>query len=160
MTLSVDWANKIVFSDASITDVPAAHVELRELEASVTGVLYAPIIAYTEVDIGNGAIMPAIEFINDYSLKFSTAGSYTIAGGNFRAPILPTPNAYVERNSAVAYAVSTGEGGGGSAPTTAQIVSALLNAPAENYDSPGTLGRIFNRVLTVARFLAYKSTPP
>ena len=51
-------------------------------------------------------------------------------------------------------------GGGGSAPTTAQIVSALLNAPAESYDSPGTIGRIFNRVLTVARFLAYKNTPP
>lgn len=51
-------------------------------------------------------------------------------------------------------------GGGGSAPTTAQIVSALLNAPAESYDSPGTIGRILNRVMTVARFLAYGTPPP
>lgn len=114
MTFSVDWANKIVNSTASITDVPATRASLRELEDSVTGILYPPIISYKEIDLGGGAIFPAIEFINGYQLKFPTPGNYQVRGGNLIATIVPVAGVFVDRTQAAAYAVTAvgGEGGG------------------------------------------------
>jgi hypothetical protein len=120
---TVDWANKIVDSTASITDIPATREALRALEDSATGVLYDPIINYKELDVGGGAIFPAIEFINGYKLRFPNAGNYSIAGGNFRATIEPVAGVFVERQTSAAYAV-TSVGGG---VTPDQVATAVWN---------------------------------
>lgn len=115
MTFTVDWVNKIVDSSASITDVIAAHEELRALEGSSLGVLYPAILTYKELSLSGAAKFPAIDFINGYRLRFPNAGNYTIGGGNFNAVIVPVAGVYVERNSSSAYAV-TSIGAGGATP--------------------------------------------
>lgn len=46
--------------------------------------------------------------------------------------------------------------GGGGGLTATQVASAVLNAPASTYNAEGTVGRILNSVLTVAKFLGLK----
>lgn len=115
---SVDWINRIVDVSGSITDMPAAHAELRALEMSDAGMLYPPIIAYRELSIGGGAVFPAVTFINGYRLRFPAPGNYTISGGNLSATIMPVAGVYVERVSGVAYAVTAVGGGGSSGGAT------------------------------------------
>lgn len=112
MALTVDWINKIVHSSASITDIPVTRNELRDLEESAIGMLYPPIINYKQIDLGGGSIFPAIEFINGYTLQFSS-GSYEVKGGNLLATINPIAGVFVDRTTSAAYAV-TANGGGGS----------------------------------------------
>jgi hypothetical protein len=120
---TVDWANKIVDSSTSILDIPATREALRAIEDSEPGVLYPPIIEYKELDLGGGAVFPAISFVNGYTLRFPNAGNYTIAGGNFRATIQPVAGVYVERQQSAAYAVTSV--GGGITPT--EIADAVWN---------------------------------
>lgn len=160
MSFTVDWQNKIVDSDASITDIPAAHVALRLLESSDAGILHPTIITYKEIVLGGGATLPALAFVNGYRLRFPAAGSYSISGGNLLATIVPVAGVFVERNQAAAYAVTSigsgGAGGGGSGLSADEVAAAVFNANAGSYDAPGSFGRILNRVLTVAKFLTYK----
>ena len=124
MALSPDWANLIIHSDASITDMVWLHQQLRELEASDTGVLYPAIHTYKEVPLGGGAIFHALAFINGWTFQLP-AGNWTLSGGNFAAIINPVAGCYVERTQSAAYAVTaTGAGGGSSAPTAQQNVDA------------------------------------
>jgi len=113
MTFSVDWENRIVNSDVSITDIPATRAALRALEDSAEGILYPPIITYKEIPLGGGAVFPAIEFINGYHLHFPIPGSYEIKGGNLTATIMHEAGVYVDRTQAAAYAVTSVGGGGG-----------------------------------------------
>lgn len=125
---SVDWQNKIVDSDSNITDVVAAHQELRELETSDTGILYPTIIFYKELDLGNGAKFPSIDFINGYQLRFPTPGNYVISGGNLNATIIPVSDVYLERITSAAYAVtSVGSSGGATADDIAKAVRTELS---------------------------------
>ena len=43
MTITVDWQNKLVLSDASIPDIVAFKDTLRDFEDDTEGVLYSPI---------------------------------------------------------------------------------------------------------------------
>lgn len=144
---SVDWANKIVDASASITDIPAAHAELRALEMSDAGILYPPIISYRELAVGGGAVFPAIAFINGYRLRFPAAGNYTISGGNLSATIVPVAGVFVERVSASAYAVtavgsSSGGSTGGSTVAPDDVANAVWAHP------------VAATLLTVKRFLS------
>lgn len=143
MAFSVDWVNKIVDSSSSISDVTAAHLEIRALESSPLGVLYPAICTYKELDLGNGAKFPAIEFINGYRLRFPSAGNYAIGGGNFKAAIIPVAGVYVERNSAASYAV-TAIGGGGGGYTPVQIAQEVWSHS------------FVEKLLTVFKFKALK----
>lgn len=51
MTLSVDWATKVVSSTSSIADIVAFKEELRVLEASATGILYDEVLTYSKLDL-------------------------------------------------------------------------------------------------------------
>lgn len=141
MTFVVDWVNKIVDSSGSITDVVAAHLELRALESSELGVLHPPIFTYKELSLSGGAKFPAVDFINGYSLRFPSPGSYIISGGNFGATIVPVAGVFVERNSSSAYSV-TSIGAGGATPE--QISDAVW---AHSFAA---------RLLSVAKFLGLK----
>lgn len=138
MALTVDWVNKIVDSSTSILDLPAAHLELRNLESSSAGVIYPTIITYKEIDLGSGAKFVALDFVNGYKLRFPTAGNYTITG-NFNATIVPISGVYVERKTSLAYVTVSGTGGSG--PTADQVATAVW-------------GHSF--ALTVARFIGLK----
>lgn len=124
MALTVDWAAKVVYSDASITDLPLHHLALRDLEASEAGMLYDDICAWQILDLGGGATLPQIDYINGWQLTFPVPGSYTVIG-NLNAPIIPTAGVYVERKTSVAF-VTTAVGGSG--PTAADIAAAMLAA--------------------------------
>lgn len=115
MALTLDYLNLIVHSDASITDGVAFHGDLRDIEASMFGILYPVIHTYKAVQVGGGAIFPAVAFINGWTLQFP-AGNFSITGFNLNATINPVNNCYVERFSSAAYAV-TAVGGTGLSPS-------------------------------------------
>ena len=121
MALTVDWAAKVVYSDASITDLPVHHLALRDLEASEAGMLHDDICAWQSLDQGGSAFLPQIDYINGYRLMFPVAGNYTITG-NLNAAIVPAAGVYVERTRATAY-ITTAQGGSG--PSAADIAAAV-----------------------------------
>jgi hypothetical protein len=109
--LTPDFANKVIYSDSSITDIIGFHGELRSIEASDSGMMYPTIHIYKQVDLGGGALFPAIEFVNGWSLQFP-AGNYLISGGNLKATINPVAGCYVMQTQSAAYAVTVaGESG-------------------------------------------------
>ncbi len=123
MALTFDWANKIVESSASLTDLPALHVLLRDAEDDAIGMLYPVIHKWKALDLG-GAFFYQADFINGWTLKFPAAGNYTITG-NLNATIVPVAGVYVERKTSAAF-VTTAIGGSG--PTAADIAAAILAA--------------------------------
>ena len=140
MSITLDWANKIVNSTASITDIPAFRTTLRGFEDSETGILYAPIITYKKIDLGGGATFPAIAFINNYQLQFPNAGNYEVKGGNLNATIITAGGVFVDRTQSAAYAVTT-EGAGG----------------IPEQDKEDIANKVMERgVLTVNKFIAFK----
>jgi len=158
MLLTPQWESRVIDSSASITDLVAFHKALRELEASFTGMLHPAIHTYRALDVGGGGFFYAVEFVNGWRLRFPAAGSYTIIG-NIKAELVPAPGVFVEATKALAFATTSaaGTGGGTSGPTAQEIARAVLDASASNHNQPGTVGRILNRVLTVAGFLAYRN---
>jgi hypothetical protein len=126
MAFTVDWTNKIVHSSASITDIPVTRNQLRDLEESEIGMLYPPIISYKQIDLGGGSIFPAIEFVNGYTLQF-TSGNYQVKGGNLLATINPVAGVFVDRTTSAAYAV-TANGGGSSSNVWDENIEGAYNA--------------------------------
>ena len=112
--LTPDFANLILFSDASITDMVAFHGDIRDIEASVEGMIYPVIHTYKQIPLGGGAVFPALAFINGWTLQFP-AGNYIISGGNLDVNINPVPNCYIVQTQSAAYAV-TASGGGSLTP--------------------------------------------
>ena len=106
MSLTLDYTNRIVHSSVSITDIVEFHAALRDIESSAMGILYPAIHTYSAVQLGGGAIFPAIAFINSWSLQFPV-GNYVIRGGNLDAPVNPVSDCYVERVQSAAYAVTS-----------------------------------------------------
>lgn len=121
MALNFDWANLIVESTSSITDLAAFHVSLRDAEDDAIGMLYPVIHKWKALDLGGGAFFLQADFINGWTLKFPSAGNYTI-NGNLNATIVPVPGVYVERKTSAAY-VTTAIGGTG--PSAADIADAV-----------------------------------
>ena len=126
MALTADFANRIIHSDASITDAVAFHADLRDIEASAAGMLVPVIHTYKEVPLGGGAIFPAVAFINGWTLQFP-AGNWELRGGNVDAAINPVAGCYVKVTQAAAFAVTAA---GGSGPTAAEIAAELVAALA------------------------------
>ena len=126
MTISVDWAAKLVLSTASITDIVAFKDAIRALEDDDVGMLYDPIITYKRLDLGGGAFMHGVDVVNGYQLKFPNAGNYTIVG-NIGATIVPVAGVFVDRTKAAAFATVAGTGGS-TGPTAAEIAAAILAA--------------------------------
>lgn len=124
MTISIDYANKIIESTASITDLPVFHAALRDLEDDATGAIYPVTHTWKALDLGGGAFFYQLDLINGYQLKFPSAGNYTISG-NLNATIIPVAGVYVERKTSAAYATTAV---GGSGPTAGDIAAAVLAA--------------------------------
>ncbi len=124
MTITIDWTNKLVLSDASITDIVVFKETIREFEDDAEGVLHDPIIAYKRVDLGGGAYFHDVPFINGYQLKFHNPGNYTVIG-NIGATIVPVAGVFVDRTKSAAFATTSS---GGSGPSAADIAAAILAA--------------------------------
>ena len=123
MALTFDWANKVVESSASITDLPAFHAALRDAEDDAIGMIFPTIHSWKALDLG-GAFFYQADFINGWRLKFPAAGNYTI-NGNLNAEVIPVAGVYVERKTSAAY-VTTAVGGSG--PSAESIAAALVAA--------------------------------
>lgn len=123
MALTFDWANLVVESTASITDLPAFHVALREAEDDAIGMIYPVIHKWKALDLG-GAFFYQCDFANGWQLKFPTPGDYSIVG-NLNATIVPAAGVYVERKTSAAF-ITTAVGGSG--PSAADIAGAVLAA--------------------------------
>lgn len=136
MALNFDWANLIVESTASITDLPAFHAALRGAEDDAIGMVYPVIHKWKALDLG-GAFFYQADFINGWQLKFPTPGNYSIAG-NLNATIVPVAGVYVERKTSAAYVTTTVGGGGPTASDIADAVAAHV------------------KTLTLGKFLALK----
>lgn len=121
MALSFDWANLVVESDASITDLVVFHQALRAAEDDAVGMLYPTIHTWKALDLGGGAYFYQADFINGWKLKFPVAGSYSI-NGNLNATIIPVAGVYVERKTSAAFTTTAV---GGSGPTPEDIADAV-----------------------------------
>ncbi len=124
MALSANFATKVITSDASITDVVAFHMALRDIEDDPLAMVHPVVHTYKQIDLGSGSLFPAIAFINGWTLQFP-AGNWEIKGGNVSATINPVANCYVKYTASAAYAV-TSIGAGGATPE--DIASAVLAA--------------------------------
>ena len=123
MALFPDFPARIVRSDASISDAVAFHAALRDIESSDEGILYPSIHSYREVQLGGGALFPAVKFVNGWRLEFP-AGNWEVSGGNVDAPIVPIPGCYVRVTQSAAYAVTSV----GGAVTPDELAAAVLAA--------------------------------
>ena len=121
MALTVNWASRIIDSTGSITDLPAFHAELRDLEDDATGAIYPVTHSWKALDLG-GAFFYGLELINGYQLRFPAPGNYTIVG-NLGGTVVPVAGVYVERKTSAAYTTTSI---GGSGPTAAEIAEAVL----------------------------------
>lgn len=121
MTITVNWSTKVIDSSASITDLPAFHATLRDLEDDATGAIYPVTHTWKALDLGSGAWFYGLELINGYTLRFPTPGSYTISG-NLGGTIVPVAGVYVERKTSAAFATTAV---GGSGPSAASIAAAV-----------------------------------
>ena len=121
MTITVNWSAKVIDSTASLTDLPALHATLRDLEDDLAGGIYAVTHAWKALDLGGGAFFFQLDLINGYTLRFPSAGSYTITG-NLNGTIVPVSGVYVERKTSAAFITTTVGGGGPSAPDIAAAV--------------------------------------
>ena len=111
MTISIDWANKLILSTASITDLPAFHAALRDLEDDAVAAIYPVTHTWKALDLGGGAFFYQADLINGYQLKFPSAGNYEI-DGNLNGTIVPVAGVYVERKTSAAF-ITTAVGGSG-----------------------------------------------
>lgn len=119
MALTADFSNKIIDSTASITDIVAFHQALRVLEASDLGMLYPVVHTFKALDLGGGAFMYGVDFVNGWRLRFPVAGDYTIIG-NVNAAIIGVAGVFVDRTKALAFATTSSTGGSGGGLTTEQ----------------------------------------
>lgn len=120
MALTVNWASRIIDSTGSITDLPAFHAELRDLEDDATGAIYPVTHSWKALDLG-GAFFYGLELLNGYQLRFPAPGNYTIQG-NLTGAIVPVAGVYVERRTSAAFATTAV---GGSGPTASSIATAV-----------------------------------
>ena len=120
MALTVNWASRIIDSTGSITDLPAFHAELRDLEDDAIGVMYPVTHSWKVLDLG-GAFFYGLELLNGYQLRFPNPGNYTIQG-NLTGTIVPVAGVYVERRTSAAFATTAV---GGSGPTATSIAQAV-----------------------------------
>ena len=126
MTISVDWPNKIIESDASILDLPAFHATLRKLEDDAAGAIHPVTHRWKALDLGGGAFFYQADLINGYTLRFSGAGPFQISG-NLKGPIVDT-GVQVERTTSAAFSTTAVGGSGPSAESIAAAVLAALQA--------------------------------
>ena len=110
MTISVDWPNKIIESDASILDLPAFHATLRDLEDDAAGAIHPVTHRWKALDLGGGAFFYQADLINGYALKFIGTGPFQISG-NLKGSIIDT-GVQVERTTSAAFS-TTAVGGSG-----------------------------------------------
>ena len=126
MTISIDWPNKIIESDASILDLPAFHATLRDLEDDAAGAIHPVTHRWKALDLGGGAFFYQADLINGYALKFIGTGPFQISG-NLKGSIIDT-GVQVERKTSAAYATTVVGGSGPSAESIAAAVLAALQA--------------------------------
>ena len=126
MTITVDWANKVVESTASITDLPAFHATLRDLEDDPTGAIHPVTHTWKALDLGSGAMFYQADLINGYTLKLTGSGPFQISG-NLNGSIVDT-GVQVERKTSAAFATTAVGGSGPSAESIVAAVLAALNA--------------------------------
>lgn len=143
MTISVDWANKLVMSTASILDLPAFKDSVRDLEDDAIGMQYPGVITYKRVDIGGGAYFHSVNLINGYQLKFTGAGPFRVVG-NLSGTIVDT-GVQIERETSAAFSTTAV---GGSGYTLEQIGQAVGQRIVEGALTDDQVSRLMLAVLT------------
>ena len=126
MTISVNTANRVIESTASITDLPAFHAALRDWEDDAAGAIHPVTHRWKALDLGGGAFFYQADLINGYALKFIGTGPFQI-NGNLRGSIVDT-GVQVERTTSAAFATTAVGGSGPSAESIAAAVDAALAA--------------------------------
>lgn len=128
MALTINTADYLIESDASILDLPAFHAALRDWEDSAEGAIHPVTHRWKALDLGSGGFFYQADMLAPWQLKFAPAGNYQI-NGNLNATIVPVAGVYVERKTSAAY-VTTAIGGSGPSATdiAAEVVAAIRAA--------------------------------
>lgn len=127
MAITFDTINKVIESDASITDLTVFHQILRDWEDSPVAVVHPVTHRWKALDLGSGASISQVDLINGWKLKFPLAGNYSIVG-NLNGEIIPIPGVYVERKTSAAFVTTSVGGSGPSASDIADEVRDKLLA--------------------------------
>ena len=151
---TVDFATRIVYSDANINDFPAARSALRALEETEFGKVNPRIFDFSKIALGGGAYMYDITFVHGYTLQFPSSGAYAISGGNWNSTINDT-GVLIIVTKAAAYAV-TASGGSALTPDEHDKLMALPVdvASAVNTDALVNKGDIIAAVPAAADVVA------
>lgn len=124
MAITINTAEYLIESDASILDLLVFHNTLRDWEDSTEGVLYPITHKWKALNLGNGAFFYQADFQSPWRLKFTAPGTYQI-NGNLKCEIINDLGVYVERTTSAAY-ITTSVGGSG--PSAADIANEVLAA--------------------------------
>ena len=143
MAFTVDFATRIVYSDANINDFPAARAALRALEETEFGKVNPKIFDFSKIALGGGAYMYDITFVHGYTLEFPGVGAFAINGGNWNSTINDS-GVQVIVTKAAAYAVTAS---GGSALTPDEH-NKLMALPAATDVASSVGARVIEGSLT------------
>lgn len=123
MALTFNPATLVIESTASIPDLPAFHLALRDWEDGEDAAVYPVTHTYKRVALGGGANFHAVALVNGWRLMFPIPGNYTIVG-NLDAEIIPVAGVYVERRTSAAF-VTTSAGSSGLPPEQIALLQAI-----------------------------------
>lgn len=173
MALSVDWATKVITVPQSycthITgtlyelDTNQMRLDLKDLEDDVIGIVFPDTHRHnTTVTVAGVTYARTIEIINGYSVVFdpNTAWSVRLAGSNNN--VFDIENGILTQNQVQVIPTNSAgliqvTSGSGVLPSdVADIAAAVWDEDASVHTSPGTIGAILNKVLTVGKFLGLK----
>jgi hypothetical protein len=163
---SFDFNASMIDVDAGVPDVNVIglYTAVKAAQASEEGIIYERIGAGSGLNtLGPGVqVGITVELLGDWQLRFP-AGNYVarVSGGNLIGGPGDDPIAYTAGvqtlliQSAASTVVSTG-GGTTSAPTAAQVATAVWDKPTSAHTTTGTFGALAQKLLTTAKFLGLK----
>lgn len=154
MALTINTAEYLIESDASILDLPTFHAALRDWEDSEDGAIHPVTHRWKALDLGGGAFFYQADMQSPWQLKFPTLGNYQI-NGNLNATVVPVAGVYVERKTSAAYTTTAVGGSGPSAESIAAAVLAAIRA-ASPVIPVNVVSETNSGLLTVKKFIGLK----
>lgn len=169
MSYTFDGAAKVCILGVGTTslDVKDMYSRWKEWTADSDNSKYLPFLDVVggNPTVGDNAIASYFFVLNGWTIRPQEAnhtlqvdGILNVDGGgdpfantlgNWRVRIVQVVPMQAET-------INVAGGGGGSSLTGSQIAAAVWNAAAADYNGAGTVGRLLNSVLTVARFIGLR----
>ena len=170
MLYTFDGASRLIIlpAGALALDVQDMYSRWKEWLVEGDNLKYAQALRVVGGDptVGNNSIANYFFLMNEWRVRPQEASHVLAVTGTLLHddgidPFADTLGAWrvriVQTIPLSAEVITVAGEGGAAGPTAGQIAAAVLNAPAASHNQPGSIGRILNQVLTVAKFLIYRN---